>query len=360
MVLNVYLKFLLSLPTFLECMTSAPPFDPDPTAVSRKKDHIDLAFQSRIPEMDDRFFYEPLLSAHPSEEQDFFPFLGKVQKLPIWVSSMTGGTEWAGTINHHLARACGEFGMGMGLGSCRQLLYSDEHLKDFQVRHLVTDAYPLYANLGIAQLEELVHGNRLSEINDLIDKLSADGLIVHINPMQEWMQPEGDKILYPPLETLQRLLDKANYPIIVKEVGQGMGPLSLAALLSMPFAGIEFAARGGTNFSQLELLRADETTRTSLYPMAKIGHSAEEMVHLTNSIIENLGEHLQCKEIIISGGVQNFLDGYYLTNILRASSVYGQASEFLRHARGTYEDLQKFVQIQARGLKMAKAFLRVK
>ena len=102
--------------------------NPDPTAISRKKDHIDLAFKSQVESgaLDRRFNYEPALAAHP--EPGSIPplrFLGKTLHTPIWVSSMTGGTGHARTINRNLARACAEFGMGMGLGSCRQLLYPD-------------------------------------------------------------------------------------------------------------------------------------------------------------------------------------------------------------------------------------------
>jgi len=109
----------------------------DPTAEDRKKDHIELAFQSQVAvhSLDQRFYYEPLLAAHPTATTLApFSFLNKTMQVPLWVSSMTGGTAMANTINHHLARACGEFGMGMGLGSCRSLLYSDEYLADFNVR----------------------------------------------------------------------------------------------------------------------------------------------------------------------------------------------------------------------------------
>src|SRR5690606_4544693 len=158
-------------------------------------------------------------------------FLGKELRTPIWVSSMTGGTLMARTINHNLARACRDFGMGMGLGSCRSLLYSKEDLADFDVRSIIGDDLPLYGNLGIAQVEKLLMGRKTSHIDQLIDALRLDGLIVHINPMQEWFQPEGDPILQPPIETIRQLLEEADYPLIVKEVGQGMGRESLEALL---------------------------------------------------------------------------------------------------------------------------------
>ena len=130
----------------------------DPSASSRKQDHIEMAFASQViqQELDHRFYYEPLLNPHPQKTDLSLDFLDKSMKVPIWVSSMTGGTKMARIINHNLARACGEFGMGMGLGSCRSLLYSDEYLPDFAVRSLIGPDYPLFANLGIAQLEQLI------------------------------------------------------------------------------------------------------------------------------------------------------------------------------------------------------------
>ncbi len=335
----------------------------DPTAGSRKKDHIELAFQSQVQaqQLDDRFYYEPMLAGHPVAG-DFLEqsFLGRELRAPIWVSSMTGGTEWARTINHNLARVCGEFGMGMGLGSCRSLLYSDEHFEDFNVRALMGDDLPLYANLGIAQLEELLDRKNHDGIRRLIDRLRADGLIVHVNPLQEWLQPEGDRFKYPPLDTIQRLLDVADFPIIVKEVGQGMGYHSLKALLQLPLAAVDFAANGGTNFARLELLRNDAVKQQIYGQLANVGHSAEEMVRLVNRLKEELSSSLRCREIIISGGVRSFLDGYYLTQSLALPSIYGQASGFLRHARGSYEELQTYVAAQIEGLQLAHALLRIK
>lgn len=339
------------------------PTDDDPNAAERKRDHIELAFKSQIEQgkLDQRFYYEPILSAHPKKgalaQQHF---LGKKLQAPIWVSSMTGGTEWARTINHNLARACKEFGMGMGLGSCRSLLFSDETLEDFNVRPLIGDDLPLYANLGIAQLEQLIEQNELYRVDILVDKLKADGLIIHVNPLQEWLQPEGDRFMQPPLQTIEKTLEHCAYPIIVKEVGQGMGYESLKALLQLPLEAIDFAANGGTNFAKLELMRSDAQKQNIYSQLAFVGHSAEDMVHLTNQLIVELGDDLRCKQIIISGGVRSFLDGYYLINKLALPSVYGQASGFLKYARGSYQDLRTYVEAQIQGLELANAFLRVK
>lgn len=339
------------------------PMDDDPKAASRKKDHIELAFRSQVERglLDQRFYYEPLLSRHPVRGSlEPRSFLGKTMNVPLWVSSMTGGTEMARRINHNLARACKEFGMGMGLGSCRSLLFSNDTLSDFNVRSIVGDDLPLFANLGIAQLEQLVAQNELFRVNDLMDKLQADGLIIHVNPLQEWLQPEGDRFLKTPLDTIRTFMDKMDIPTIVKEVGQGMGYSSLKALFQLPLAAIDFAANGGTNFAKLELLRSDAQKRVVYSSLAMVGHSAFEMVEMSNGLAKELGDRMLCKQVIISGGIQDFLDGYYLINKLTLASVYGQASGFLKHARGSYQELREYVDAQVQGLELANAFLRIK
>ena len=338
--------------------------DEDLTASSRKKDHIELALKSQVDRtsLDHRFYYEPLLSGHPtSEDQSSFTFLGKTMKTPLWVSSMTGGTEYANTINHNLARVARDFGFGMGLGSCRGLLTSDEYLQDFDVRAIIGDDLPLYANLGIAQIEHLYDEQKMDLISDLVNKLRADGLIIHVNPFQEWLQPEGNHFKHPPIETIKRVIDAfPNLKIMVKEVGQGMGYKSLEALFQLPLIAVDFAANGGTNFAKLELLRSDSQKYEVYSHLANIGHSAEEMVLMTNQIMSDLGGKALCKEVIISGGIKNFLDGYYLINKLSLPAIYGQASAFLKHARGNYKELYDYVSTQVEGLKLAKKYLTVK
>lgn len=340
-----------------------PEIDNDPNAANRKRDHIDLAFKSKIEasRLDQRFYYEPMLSPHPENlPTSSFSFLNKNMRTPIWVSSMTGGTEKAFTINSNLARACREFGMGMGLGSCRSLLTSDERIKDFDFRKIIGDDLPFYANLGVAQVEQLFEAGHSDKITALVDKLETDGLILHINPFQEWLQPEGDRFKYSSLDTLHKLIDSfPDLSIIVKEVGQGFGPKSLEALLKLPLAAIEFGAAGGTNFAELEMLR-DEKAAASFRGLARAGHTAAEMVGFINRIKKEAGDKILCKQVIVSGGVKDFLDGYYLINKVESEAVYGQASAFLKYAQKDYETLQKFVTSQVKGLSVAEAFLTVR
>lgn len=337
--------------------------EPPGTAESRKTDHIELAFRSQVAagDLDSRFYYEPLFSAHP--EPGSLPalsFLNRTLRTPIWVSSMTGGAQWANRINTRLANACRDFGMGMGLGSCRALLTSNEHMADFAMRPIIGPDLPLYANLGIAQLETLIQEGQFHLVDEMIKRLEADGLIIHLNPLQEWFQPEGDRFQQPPLRTIQRVLDHATYPVIVKEVGQGMGYHSLKTLLQLPLAAVDLAAAGGTNFAQLENLRRSDNVREQWAPMTRIGHTAEEMVGWINQIAAEKKGQLHCHQIIISGGVRDFLDGYYLTSKCVIPSIYGQASALLRVAQEGEDALHTYLQAQIRGLEMASAYLRIK
>jgi L-lactate dehydrogenase (FMN-dependent) and related alpha-hydroxy acid dehydrogenases len=252
----------------------------DSNAANRKRDHIQLAFQSQVASqsIDQRFSYEPILAPHPQKNLEQKIFLQKEIQTPIWISSMTGGTEKAYFINQNLAKACAYFKMGMGLGSCRSLLNNLDRIKDFNFRKTIGYDLPFYANLGIAQIEILLANNQQEKINTLINVLEADGLIIHINPLQEWLQPEGDRITQAPIDTIKRLIDKININIIVKEVGQGFGKESLKTLMQLPIKAIEFAAHGGTNFSKLELLRHNIQKQIIFEQIAHIGHSAYEMV----------------------------------------------------------------------------------
>ncbi|MBC8046786.1 MAG: type 2 isopentenyl-diphosphate Delta-isomerase [Fimbriimonadaceae bacterium] len=334
----------------------------DTNAENRKKDHIELAFQSQVENVqnDPRFYYEPLLSEHPTSISLQKTFVGRKLQMPLWISSMTGGTQLAGKINHNLAKACNEFGIGMGLGSCRRLLYDDTFFNDFNLRPVIGKDLPFYANLGIAQIEKSIADNQVDEIKKLVDKLQADGLIIHVNPMQEFLQPEGDRFKNPPLHTIQQFLNLVDFPVIVKEVGQGMGPESLKALLQLPIVAIDFGAYGGTNFSKVELLRSSDEKNIAFDNLMYVGHTAQDMINFVNDAINELGEKVLCKEIIVSGGIKNFLDGYYYMHKLNLNSIYAQGSAFLKYAQNSYEELKTYIESQRDGLALCGAYLKVK
>jgi len=326
----------------------------------KKKAHIDLAFHSQTgtETRDSRFHYEPLLNPHPDGIIKPFRFLGKTMRVPIWVSSMTGGTDAALTINRNLARACQEFGMGMGLGSCRMLLEDNSHPEHFYLRKFIGNEAPFYANLGIVQIEKAIEEHTVGKINRMIADLEADGIIIHVNPLQEILQPEGDRLRYQPIDTITEFLNHIDYPVIVKEVGQGMGPESLSRLAALPLQAIEFAAYGGTNFARLELARSDPQRQEMLEPISFVGNDAAEMLETINQLVISNFD-IKVKELIISGGLKTFLDGYYFIKKSRLPAIYGQASQFLKYARDDYETLRQFVEYQIRGLEIAYSYLTI-
>lgn len=327
----------------------------------RKGDHIRMALQSQIvmTEIDGRFDYEPMLGCRQSGDWEPFMFSGKKLNFPLWISSMTGGAPEALSINQNLARAAHKYGLGMGLGSCRILLDNKKYLPDFDVRDILGDHLPLYANIGIAQLEKMQKKGEEEKLSSLVELLRADGLIIHVNPAQEFMQKEGDILEIPPLESIQQFLEVFPGRLIVKEVGQGMGPRSINALLDLPLEAFETASFGGTNFAQLEMKRSHPEQESSFKPLVSIGHPATEMLEMINKRTDE-SRPVACKHIIFSGGIQHFLDGYYLISASKLPALYGQASGLLRHARISYEALDTYIDQQIQGLHFAKAWLRLK
>ncbi len=300
---------------------------------------------------DVRFHYEPMLSAHPQGAAHTTDIIGKAFNFPLWVSSMTGGAAHARELNHTMARACEEFELGMGLGSCRPLLEdSARFMADFDVRDLMPGR-PLFANLGIAQVEKGL--SDLSPIHRMVEALRADGLIIHVNPLQEWFQPGGDLFKLPPLETITRFVDSAPYPVMVKEVGHGMGPKSLEALMRLPLAAIEFAGYGGTNFSVLEATRAQRESTG----LTQVGHSAAQMTGFVRTLLAR-DEKFRCQRFIISGGIRDVLEGHHLTAQLPGRAVFGMAHGVLRKAQEGYQSLQEFLTAQRDQYRMAQAYLR--
>lgn len=326
----------------------------------RKDSHLELALASQNELVDPRFYYEPMLAGHPTEIEEWpVKIGGKVLRFPIWISSMTGGTAKTNEINKRLAKTAAKHGLGIGLGSSRIALENDKKVSDFDIRPILGRELPFYLNFGIAQIEKMIQTQSIQSIVDLVGKLDADGIFIHVNPLQEWMQPEGDFIKTAPIETIETFLQLVKTPLIVKEVGQGFGYESMKRLMQLPLTAIEFSANGGTNFSKLELMR-NKLKSKYLMPFVQVGHTAEEMVDLHNELLKELGNKVKCRSVIISGGVKTFLDGYHLIKKSNANAIYGQASEFLKYANESQESLDDFVKNQIEGLLLARAYLTLK
>ena len=319
----------------------------------RKHEHIDLALNSQSPK-DSKikaFYYEPATSFPGKTNIAPTLIAGKKVTAPFWISSMTGGTVKTGQMNKILAKAAKTIGAGIGLGSCRIALEDPKSIPMFDIRKELGDELPLFTNLGIAEVEKILRDKNVKSLTALNENLQADGLIIHINPLQELLQPEGSCHQLSPLETIKNLLNQVDFPLIVKEVGQGFGPESLKELLKLNLEAIELAGFGGTNFSTIENKRSG-TNHPSLEALTSVGHSADEMITWINEASE-----INCKNIIVSGGIKNALEGRYFNSLCKLPTLYGIASRLLEPTCSSLEDLIEYLTIELKSYKIAADFL---
>lgn len=174
--------------------------------------------------------------------------LGKTLQAPMVISAMTGGTDAAAQINERLAEAAAEHGIGMTLGSGRRLL-DDPGLLATYARHAPRPPL-LLANLGVVQL---LGADGVGKAGALVELLDADGLSVHLNALQEAVQPEGEAGFAGAIEAIARVVTHlAPLPVIIKEVGFGMDAADVAALCAAGVAAVDVAGAGGTNWALVE------------------------------------------------------------------------------------------------------------
>ena len=338
--------------------------------MNRKIDHIELAKFNQIDGsfLDSRFDYEPLLSGHPAHIDHSLNFLNKRMKYPLWISSMTGGMAEGKLLNERLALICRKYQLGMGLGSIRKLLDDDRLFDTFDFRPTLGEEVPFVANLGIAQVENILNDNKVGKLEQVLQRLKVDCLMIHVNPLQEWMQKGGDRYFIPPFISIKKLAEQLSFPIGVKEVGQGMGPKSIQKLLTLPVRVFEFAAFGGTNFTKMELLRLeDKIYQETLNPLITVGHDAISMIDTFGKILLPENGTVRLKEIIISGGVESWKDGMYyidrfkkISASLKVEVVFGQAFRFLEYAKISLEALDVYTLGVIHGMDLYRSFLSLK
>src|SRR5581483_800789 len=151
-------------------------------------------------------------------------------------------------INRRLARVAQHHGLAMGLGSARALIESPDQLATFEVRSEAPGVL-LFANLGAVQLNK---GYGVDECRRLVEMLGADALVLHCNPLQEALQPEGDTCFRGLLRQIETLCARAGFPIVVKEVGWGISAVQVRALFDAGVAAVDLAGAGGTSWSEVE------------------------------------------------------------------------------------------------------------
>ena len=177
--------------------------------------------------------------------------LGKTLRAPLLISSMTGGTEQAREINRRLARAAQARGIAMGLGSQRAAIQRPELADTFRVRDVAPDIL-LLANLGAVQLN---YGYDVEHCRKAVEMIGADALILHLNPLQEALQPEGNSNFSGLLRKIEAVCRTLNVPVVVKEVGWGISEQAARQLAEAGVSAIDVAGGGGTSWSEVEKRR---------------------------------------------------------------------------------------------------------
>lgn len=201
--------------------------------------------------------YEPVHNALPelnlSDVDPSVEFLGRRCSFPLIINSMTGGYEEAERINRELAEACEEIGIALGLGSQRQGLESERFHESWRSARRAAPSIPIFGNLGAP---EVAKNPPIDDVLRLIEMIEADGFAVHLNPLQELMQPEGEPNFRGVLAGIERLVRELPVPVIVKEVGAGLSAGVVRRLIDAGVRIVDVSGAGGTSWSGVELLRS--------------------------------------------------------------------------------------------------------
>lgn len=276
-------------------------------------------------------------------------FLGCELSAPLLIAGMTGGTYTAEKFNAMFARAAEELKIAIGVGSQRIALERPEVRRSFQIVRKYAINVPVIANIGASQV---IGELGPAEIGKLVDMVEADALAIHLNPLQEVLQIEGDSHYYGFLEKLEKVVSKAPVPVIVKETGAGISKEVAEKITSTGVLGIDVGGAGGTSFAKVEGLRALGEGRTLLYELAE--DFAEWGIPTAASVIEvrNASADLL---VIATGGIRNGVD--VAKAIRLGADLCGLAYPVIRAAaEGGYISVVNYLKRVIEGLRRA-AFL---
>ena len=297
-----------------------------PSISARKEDHIrinlDQDVRSGISTGLERYsFPHQALPELNLEKMDLsLALFGKNISAPIFISSMTGGTEAARLINQNLALAAQETGIPMGLGSQRAALEKPELAETYQVRKYAPDII-LFANLGAVQLN---YGLTPEDCQKAVDLVKADGLILHLNSLQEAVMTDGNTDFSGLAEKISEVCQTIEVPIIIKEVGWGISQKAAQLLDQAGVSAIDVAGAGGTSWTEVEMHRADnDNARKTASAFINWGIPTAESIQIVkNALPEML--------IFASGGLRNGLD--IAKAIALGARIGGMAGPFLKAA----------------------------
>jgi isopentenyl-diphosphate Delta-isomerase len=310
------------------------------STVDRKAEHIRICLESNVQFQNrgsgfDRYHFShsclPELDYHQIDLTT--KLLGKQLGAPILISSMTGGTLQAQEINYRLAEVAQEYGLAMGVGSQRVAIEQPQVAATFQVRQIAPDIL-LLANLGAVQLN---YQYGIEECERAVELLAADALILHLNPLQECIQPQGDTNFRGLLDRIATVCDRLPVPVIVKEVGNGISAPMAQQLLAAGVSGIDVAGAGGTSWARVESERA----KTAI--QRRLGETFGDWGIPTTECIATIRQIAPEVPLIASGGLRNGLD--IAKAIALGADVGGLALPFLQAADSSTAAVRELAQI---------------
>lgn len=265
-------------------------------------------------------------------------FLGHDLALPLLISSMTGGTDEAMSVNRVLASAAQRCGIAMGVGSQRAALERADVARTYRIRDLAPDVL-LFANLGAVQLNR---GYGVEECLRAVEMIEADALFLHLNSLQEALQPEGDRDFEGLLERITALCHDLPCPVLLKTVGNGLSRRTARKLVGLPIAGLEVSGAGGTSWARIEALRAGDDPALAVF--ADWGESTAASILAAREVQGRL-------PLIASGGVR---DGVDMARALAlGADLVGVARPFLQAAHRGESALVDAIGTLARQLRIS-------
>ncbi len=293
----------------------------------RKKDHIEIILSGKARHEHNSgfggiaFVHDALPELDICDIEISTVFLGKKLKLPYLASSMTGGPDQGGVINRNIAEAAQTMGFAMGVGSQRIALGGGSgHGLDNEVRRIAPDI-ALYANLGAVQL---VQGMSVDDARRAVDAISADALILHLNPLQEVLQQGGDVNWKGVLGAIENVCRQLGVPVIAKEVGAGISVDVATRLQNAGISAIDVAGTGGSSWAAVEGLRRADSQGQSLGEVFRNwGIPTAECLQAVHTAIPKM-------LLIASGGIHDGLDGAKAIRL--GATLVGQAGALLRAA----------------------------
>lgn len=314
----------------------------------RKSDHIrinlqqDVAFKGVSTGFERyRLVHRALPELDLGEVDTSTALLGKRLAAPLLISSMTGGVPEARAINRRLAEAAQEAGIGMGVGSQRAAIEDPDLADTYRVRHLAPDVL-LLANLGAVQLN---YGYGLDECRRAVEMIQADALILHLNPLQEALQPEGNAGFAGLLDKIGAVCEALEAPVVVKEVGWGISEEVARQLADAGVAAIDVAGAGGSSWSQVEMHRAAaDSGRQIAAAFADWGIPTADSLLMARRGAPGL-------PIIASGGIR---DGVQIAKAIALGAVTcGVAGPFLQAASESTAAVTELIDVLVDQLRIA-------